>query len=179
MKIYIKADPDYENCIYPWRKNIEGQIKETTSLISAEYEISIFEWFYTEERCPYFPSFIQEDIHARYIRNGASHFYFGETGPYYHLLFVWEPADFIKFNDILDENDYDEAQALANAKEEYADVCNKLGVPCDCHLKAPDGFVYIGSYVDGQDEPLSLPGLKFEEDDDGTSYLAHCMFRSI
>lgn len=43
MKIYIKADSDFENCIYPWYKNIEEQIKETTSLISAEYEISILE----------------------------------------------------------------------------------------------------------------------------------------
>ena len=179
MKIYIKADSDFENCIYPWYKNIEEQIKETTSLISAEYEISILEWFNTQERCPYFPSFIQEDIHARYIRNGASHFYFGQTGPYYHLLFAWEPADFIKPNDISDEDDYDEAQALAIAKEEYSDVCKKLGVPYDYDLKVPDGFVYIGSYVDGQNEPLSLPGLKFEEDDDGTSYLAHCMFSRL
>lgn len=177
MKIYIKVDPYFKIDIYPWRENIEEHIKETTSLISEEYKISIWEFFYTKEQCPYFPSFIQEDIHARYIRCGAHHYYFGCTGPYYHLLFVWEPADFIVPNDdIFDEDDYDEAQALADAEGEYNDVCRKLGLPNDYELKIPDGFVYIGSYVDEQDEPLSLPGLKFEEDDDGTQFLAPCMF---
>lgn len=174
MKIYFQANAEFKNYSYPWLENIAEQIKETVFLIADECEMNIYEWGGENGKCPYFPAFAQEDIHTRFIRVGASHYNFGETGPYYCLFFVWEPADFFHQGVYADEEE--EADEKTLAEQEYSEICKHLGLPQDYEVEVPDGFVYIGSYVNKQKTPLSLPGLEFESEDDGVIFLTPRMY---
>ena len=81
----------------------------------------------------------------------------------YALSFVWEKADF-------------------DFEDDYYWLCDNAKLPYDftCQPRINDQYtddVYIGSYVKGQTEPLTLPGLLFdpEYEEDG-EVLADNMF---
>ena len=81
----------------------------------------------------------------------------------YVLSFVWEKADF-------------------DFEDDYCQLCDEAKLPYDfTYQPRINEFytddVYIGSYVKGQEEPLTLPGLLFDPEyaEDG-EVLADSMF---
>ena len=134
MKIYLRVLADQGYCVANlWSKHIKEQIIETVKDACDESDGCIGDEHF-------FPSFWQQDIHARHITAGyPSKSNEWLTMPYYTLSFVWEKADF----DF--EDDY--YWLCDNAKLPYDFTCQ----PRISNLYTPD--VYIGSYVKGQEEP--------------------------
>lgn len=158
MKIYLRVLADQGYCVANlWSKHIKEQIIETVKDACDESDGCIGDEHF-------FPTFWQQDIHARRITAGyPSKSNEWLTMPYYTLSFVWEKADF----DF--EDDY--YWLCDNAKLPYDFTCQ----PRINNLYTPD--VYIGSYVKGQEEPLTLPGLLFnDEEPEAGEILADCMF---
>lgn len=158
MKIYLRVLADQGYCVANlWSKHIKEQIIETVNSACDESDGCIGDEHF-------FPTFWQQDIHARRINAGyPSKSIEWLTMPYYTLSFVWEKADF----DF--EDDY--YWLCDNAKLPYDFTCQ----PRISNLYTPD--VYIGSYVKGQEEPLTLPGLLFsDEEPEAGEILADSMF---
>ena len=158
MKIYLRAQKDLaQNVCNLWSQHIKEQIIETVNSVCGDYNGFIYER-------GFFPTFWQQDIHARRINVGVPPKHNEWLNiPMYTLSFVWEKADF---------DDYDD----------YYQLCDEAKLPYDFTLqprinKFYTDDVYIGSYVKGQTEPLTLPGLLFndEEPEDG-EVLADSMF---
>ena len=158
MKIYLRAYKDYAyNVCSFWSQYIKEQIIETVNSVCGDYNGFIYER-------GFFPTFWQQDIHARRINVGVPPKYNEWLDiPMYTLSFVWEKADF---------DDYDD----------YYQLCDEAKLPYDFTLqprinKFYTDDVYIGSYVKGQTEPLTLPGLLFDDEElDNGEVLADCMF---
>ena len=107
-----------------------------------------------------YPMFYQEDTHSHFVEANNERFFFECL--MYELCFVWELNDF---------EGYD---------EEYSDLAREKDVFLDKDkVEPPKGYVYIGSYIYEQEEPLTLPGLVFDLEyaEDG-EVLAECMFTS-
>ena len=159
MKIYLRAYKEHaQNVNHLWSKFIKEQIIET---VNSVCDTSYYGYVYERG---FFPTFWQQDIHARRINVGVPP-KCNEwlDPPMYALSFVWEKADF---------DDYDD----------YYQLCDEAKLPYDftLHPRINEFYtndVYIGSYVKGQEEPLTLPGLLFndEEPEDG-EVLADNMF---
>ena len=159
MKIYLRAYKEHaQNVNHLWSKFIKEQIIET---VNSVCDTSYYGYVYERG---FFPTFWQQDIHARRINVGVPP-KCNEwlDPPMYALSFVWEKADF---------DDYDD----------YYQLCDEAKLPYDfiLHPRINEFYtddVYIGSYVKGQTEPLTLPGLLFdpEAEDDGET-LADSMF---
>lgn len=158
MKIYLRVYKDYGlKVIHLWSEHIKEQIIETINLVCDDYDGCIGD-------SDFFPTFWQQDIHARRINVGVppkcNNWI---VPPMYSLSFVWEKADF-------------------GFEDDYYQLCDEAKLPYDfiLHPRINEFYtddVYIGSYVKGQTEPLTLPGLLFdpEAEDDGET-LADSMF---
>lgn len=154
MKIYIHISENYRNVAYPWQRYIEEQVKETIKLVNEEYNFD----YATNGDSSLFPSFNQEDNHSRYVvKNGEC--YFLALGPAYTLMFVWEPEDFLPYTEL------DEANASSMAKAMYNEACVQNGLRENHEESFPEGYAYLGSYVYLQEEPINLPGLAFNDED--------------
>lgn len=148
MKIYMKVKKDIAyNAPYPWNKYIKEQVRETVSKASS---------FMFDEK--FYPMFYQEDTHCHFITaaNGERHFL--DFFLKYELCFVWEYDDY--------DND-DNYFEVASAADVYLDE--------EDNVKPSKEYVYLGSYKDGQSEPLTLPGLVLDPKKHG-EILADCMF---
>ncbi len=151
MKIYMKVKKDIAyNRPYPWNKYIKEQVRETVSKAGS---------FMFDAK--FYPMFYQEDTHCHFITaaNGERHFL--DFFLKYELCFVWE------YDDYDNDDDYFE---VASDADIYLDDDEDKVTP-------PKEYVYLGSYKDGQTEPLTLPGLVFAPKN--TQYgevLADCMF---
>ena len=158
MKIYLRAQKDCaQNVCHFWSKCIKEQIVETVNSVCGDYNGFIYER-------GFFPTFWQQDIHARRINVGVppKHNEWLDI-PMYTLSFVWEKADF-------------------DFEDDYYQLCDEAKLPYDfTYQPRINAFytddVYIGSYVKGQEEPLTLPGLLFDPEyaEDG-EVLAESMF---
>lgn len=145
----VKKDIAY-SLPYPWSKYIKEQVHETVAQ-TGEF------MFDTK----FYPMFFQEDTHSHFITavNGERHFldYFLK----YELCFVWE------YDDYDNDDDYFE---VASDADIYLDDDEDKVTP-------PKEYVYLGSYKDGQTEPLELPGHVFNpKDNQYGEVLADCMF---
>lgn len=158
MKIYLRAYKDHAQYVCNlWSKHIKEQIIETVNSVCGDYNGFIYER-------GFFPTFWQQDIHARRINVGVPPKCNEWLDiPMYELSFVWEKADF-------------------DDEDDYYQLCNEAKLPHDfiLHPRINEFYtddVYIGSYVKGQEKPLTLPGLLFnnEEPEDG-EVLADNMF---
>ena len=158
MKIYLRVYKDFgQNVSHYWEKFIKEQIIETVNDVCDEFDGCVGDR-------DFFPTFWQRDIHARRINVGVppkcNNWI---TPPMYELSFVWEKADF-------------------DDDEDYYQLCDEAKLPYDFILhprinKFYTYDVYIGSYVKGQTEPLTLPGLLFDpEAEEGDEILADSMF---
>ena len=178
MKIYICIDPDSQDVVYPWKKNVYEQVKETVSAMSPQAE---------NDMMPPFPSFFQDDTHSHYVTVN-NHRYFFEM-LFYKLFFVYEPEDFA---DIMSEEEWKESEdtyhasykeyvdhAYAVGRKEYNKMCARVGIDKNCAIRPPREYIYIGSYRENQPEPLSLPGLIYDKNFDewANCVLADCMYR--
>ena len=151
MKIYMKVKKDIAyGRTYPWSKFVKEQVRETVSKAGS---------FMFDTK--FYPMFFQEDTHSHFITaaNGERHFlnFFLK----YELCFVWEYEDY-------------------DHPDDYFEVASEADVYLDDDedkVKPPKEYVYLGSYRDGQSEPLNLPGLVL--DPENIKYgevLADCMF---
>ena len=143
MKIYLRVHKDQgQNVVNLWSKQIKEQIIETVNTLCDDSK------GYTGES-DYFPTFWQEDIHARRINVGCpSNRKVWIVSSMYVLSFVWEKADF-------------------DFEDDYYWLCDEAKLPYDftCQPRISEEYtddVYIGSYVKGQEEMLTLPGLLFD-----------------
>ena len=157
MKIYLRIHKDLGQYVaHLWSKHIKEQIIETVNAM-CDYSEGYIGY-------GYFPTFWQEDIHARCINVGRPSSRKGWlVSSMYVLSFVWEKADF-------------------DFEDDYCQLCDEAKLPYDftCQPRINDLYtddVYIGSYVKGQEEPLTLPGLLFDTEyaEDG-EVLADSMF---
>lgn len=151
MKIYMKVKKDIAYSLhYPWNKYIKEQVRETVSKAGS---------FMFDTK--FYPMFFQEDTHCHFITaaNGERHFlnFFLK----YELCFVWE------YEDYDNDDDYFE---VASAADVYLDDDED-----EEKISPPKEYVYLGSYRDGQREPLELPGLVLDPKKHG-EILADCMF---
>ena len=148
MKIFMKVKKDIAyNAPYPWTKFIKEQVRET---VSQAYHFMFNPKFY--------PMFYQEDTHSHFITAANGERFF-PTPLKYVLCFVWE------------YDDYESA-------DDYLEVASKADIYLDDdegNVLPPTEYVYLGSYKDGQREPLSLPGLVLDTEKYG-NILADCMF---
>lgn len=148
MKIYMKVKKDIAyNLVYPWNSYIKEQVRE---IVSQAHHFMFDTKFY--------PLFYQEDTHSHFIIDAKGERFF-PTPLKYELCFVWEYDDY--------KND-----------DEYLDVASAAGVYLDDdedEVKPSKEYVYLGSYQDGQREPLTLPGLICAPREYG-EILADCMF---
>ena len=151
MKIYLKVKKDNAYRIASlWSKFIKEQILETVEEVSRN-------WMFEPKL---YPMFYQEDTHSHFVEANNERFFFECL--MYELCFVWELNDFEGYDD------------------EYSDLAREKDVFLDRHKVEPSKeYVYIGSYIYGQEEPLTLPGLVFDPEyaEDG-EVLAECMFTS-
>lgn len=154
MKIYIHINEDHRNVAYPWQQYIEEQVKETIKLVNEEYSFD----YATTDDSSLFPSFTQEDTHSRYVvKNGER--YNLDFGPAYTLMFVWQPEDFLPYTESDEENVTSKIMSM------YNEACVQNGVMENHEEPIPEGFVYLGSYVYLQKDPINLPGLILDEED--------------
>ena len=158
MKIYLRIHKDLgQYVVHLWSKHIKEQIIETVNAM-CDYSEGYIGYG------DYFPTFWQEDIHARCINVGRPSCRKGWlVSSMYVLSFVWEKADF-------------------DFEDDYYQLCDEAKLPYDfTYQPRINEFytddVYIGSYVKGQEEPLTLPGLLFDSEyaEDG-EVLADSMF---
>lgn len=151
MRIYLKVKKDNAYHVTSlWSKHIKEQILETVEGASHL-------WMWESE---IYPIFYQEDTHSHFVTVNKERFFFECL--MYELCFVWELNDFEGYED------------------EYFDLASERNVFLGCHkVEPPKEYVYIGSYIHGQEEPLTLPGLVFNPEyaEDG-EVLAECMFTS-
>ena len=151
MRIYLKVKKDNAYHVTSlWSKHIKEQILETVEGASHL-------WMWESE---IYPIFYQEDTHSHFVTVNKERFFLECL--MYELCFVWELNDFEGYED------------------EYFDLASKRNVFLGCHkVEPPKEYVYIGSYIHGQEEPLTLPGLVFDPEyaEDG-EVLAECMFTS-
>ena len=152
MKIYLKVKKDNAYRVDSlWSKHIKEQILETVKEVSQN-------WMFDPKL---YPMFYQEDTHSHFVEANNERFFFEWL--MYELCFVWELNDFEGYED------------------EYSDFARERDVFLDKDKVEPSKeYVYIGSYIYGQEEPLTLPGLVFDPEyaeDDG-EVLAECMFTS-
>ena len=152
MKIYLKVKKDNAYCVASlWSKHIKEQILETVEEVSQN-------WMFEPKL---YPMFYQEDTHSHFVEANNERFFFEWL--MYELCFVWELNDFEGYED------------------EYSDFARERDVFLDKDkVEPPKEYVYIGSYIYEQEEPLTLPGLVFDPEyaeDDG-EVLAECMFTS-
>lgn len=151
MKIYLKVKKDYAYQVTSlWSKFIKEQILETVKEVSLN-------WMFEPKL---YPMFYQEDTHSHFVEANNERFFFECL--MYELCFVWELNDFEGYDD------------------EYSDFARERDVFLDKDKVEPSKeYVYIGSYIYGQEEPLTLPGLVFDPEyaEDG-EVLAECMFTS-
>ena len=143
MKIYLRVHKDQgHNVVNLWSKHIKEQIIETVNAMCDDSEGYIGDG-------DYFPTFWQEDIHARRINVGCPSNRKGWlVSSMYVLSFVWEKADF-------------------DFEDDYYQLCDEAKLPYDFTYQPRiseeyTDDVYIGSYVKGQEEQLTLPGLLFD-----------------
>lgn len=135
MKIYIKVDPSDYDYVYPWREYVEEQVKETVGIL---YDNNTGFPLLHPDQDPLFPSFVQEDIHSRFvIRNGERYFL---RDSLYTILYIWEPADF--------EDEYNE--------DLYAEISASFGKTTEHQEPIPEGYAYIGTYCYYQTEPINF-----------------------
>ena len=151
MKIYLKVKKDNAYHVDSlWSKHIKEQILETVEEVSKN-------WMFEPKL---YPMFYQEDTHSHFVEANNERFFFECL--MYELCFVWELNDFEGYDD------------------EYSDFARERDVFLDKDKVEPSKeYVYIGSYIYGQEEPLTLPGLVFDPEyaEDG-EVLAECMFTS-
>ena len=152
MKIYLKVKKDNAYRVDSlWSKHIKEQILETVEEVSKN-------WMFEPKL---YPMFYQEDTHSHFVEANNERFFFEWL--MYELCFVWELNDFEGYED------------------EYSDFARERDVFLDKDkVEPPKEYVYIGSYIYEQEEPLTLPGLVFDPEyaeDDG-EVLAECMFTS-
>ena len=138
MKIYLRIHKDLGQYVaHLWSKHIKEQIIETVNAM-CDYSEGYIGYG------DYFPTFWQEDIHARCINVGRPSSRKGWlVSSMYVLSFVWEKADF-------------------DFEDDYYQLCDEAKLPYDfTYQPRINEFytddVYIGSYVKGQEEPLTLP----------------------
>ena len=186
MKIYININEESRNVPYPWKKNVYEQVEETVAEMSPFNENS--------DEVPLFPSFCQDDVHSHFVTVSNHRRYLDRL--YYKLFFVYEPEDFIE-DEVLDEeswkeykenNDTDYASyeeyrkaCEENLKEEYSyglkaynQMCARVGMDKNQEVKAPQGYVYIGT-CRAHKYPTDLSGLVLEETAEG-AFPADSMF---
>ena len=161
MKIYLRVHKDQGNhVVHLWSKHIKEQIIETVNFACDDHDGCIGE-------PALFPTFWQQEIHSRRLYVGdPKKCKYWLNPPMYALSFVWEKADFA-------------------FEDDYYWQCDHAGLPYafTCQPRIDDSYtddVYIGSYVKGQTEPLTLPGLLFdpEYEEDG-EVLADNMFVAL
>ena len=176
MKIYISIDPESQDVIYPWKKNVYEQVEETVREMSPLSE---------KDTLP-FPSFSQDDTHSHYVTVLGRRYFFEML--YYKLFFVYEPEDFAE---IMSEEEWKESEdtyhptygeyvehAYAVGQKAYNKMCARVGMDKHCAVKPSREYIYIGSYRANQTETLSLPELIFDKEaEDMEDYvLADCMY---
>lgn len=158
MKIYLRVHKEqgWHVCHF-WTKYIKEQIIETVKWMCDDSD------GYKGDP-DFFPTFWQQDIHTRRINVGVPPKHQSYLmNPMYVLSFIWEKEDF-------------------DFEDDYYWLCDNAGLPYDftCQPRINNLYtddVYIGSYVKGQIEPLTLPGLLFDpEAEEGEEILADCMF---
>ncbi len=137
MKIYLRVHKDQGyHVAHLWSKHIKEQIIETVNFACDNHDGCIGE-------PALFPTFWQQEIHSRRLYVGdPKKCKYWLNPPMYALSFVWEKADF-------------------DFEDDYYWLCDNAKLPYDftCQPSINDQYtddVYIGSYVKGQTEPLTL-----------------------
>lgn len=146
----VKKDIAYSRT-YPWSKFVKEQVRETVSNAGS---------FMFDTK--FYPMFFQEDTHSHFITAANGERFF-PTWLKYELCFVWEYEDY--------DND-DDYMEVASAADIYLDDDED-----EEKVTPPKEYVYLGSYRDGQSEPLELPGLVLDtKRAQWGQFLADCMF---
>ena len=150
MKIYLKVKKDNAYHVDSlWSKHIKEQILETVTEVSQNWMFEL----------KLYPMFYKEDTHSHFVTVNNERFFFECL--MYELCFVWELNDFEGYED------------------EYFNLADERNIFLDSHkVEPPKEYVYIGSYIYGQEEPLTLPGLVFDPESEDGEILAECMFTS-